>query len=294
MSSNQQEEDPESIRSSNESSALARYFALAVVVAAAFGASVYVLHRNGVDIGSAISEARTTSADAATTAAVKTALALSSKVSAFDIDVATTEGVVRLDGVVPSESIRELTVAIASDTAGVDGVDDLLKVESSARPSPEIDRLKMKIADLEIRSDLNDALLRNPGLEGREIEFTVDQRNVVLHGAVDTPDLKRSVERVALSINNVRDVINELRVLDDADDMDAHDALAKQVRFELYATGAFNLELMDVRTVDGVVTLMGQVRSHAEKLLAERIVTDINGVEAVENDLDVIAVPFRA
>jgi hypothetical protein len=65
---------------------------------------------------------------------VKAALALSSTVSAFDIDVDTQGETVRLRGQVPSEEVRDLAVAIAKDTLGVDSVTDELLIDPAARP----------------------------------------------------------------------------------------------------------------------------------------------------------------
>lgn len=299
--SDHQEEDPESTtNTSNRTSRRSHFLVVAALVAAGIVAGVYALEHSGVDVRRALVDARTSSGDAATTAAVKTAFALSSRVSAFAIDVATNGGIVRLDGEVPSESIRELAVAIARDTAGVDDVEDLLKVEPAARPSPEIERLKKQIVDLEIRADLDGILLRNPELEGGDIRIAVEERDVTLEGKVDTAELKRRVAQIAQSVDNVRNVVNELQVPQSMEPA-THESeptgdavLAKQVRFELYASGVFNLDLMEVRTIDGNVTLLGDVRSQAERMLAERIVHDIDGVQEVNNELDVIAIPSRA
>lgn len=59
------------------------------------------------------------SEDAATTAKVRAALALSKRVSVFDIGVNTDREVVTLSGHVPAEEARQIAAAIAEDTSGV-------------------------------------------------------------------------------------------------------------------------------------------------------------------------------
>lgn len=277
-----------------------RFLAFLVLLLLVGGAGVYLLQQVGVDVREVLGTARTSSEDVATTAAVKTAFALSSKVSAFDIDVTTREGVVRLNGVVPSETVRDLAIAIAEDTAGVDEVQSFLEVEAAARPDPEIEALKQRIADLEIRAELDGKLLRNPELQGSDIRVRVNERIVTLEGTVENPELKTGAEMVARSVDNVVEVVNDITVSDttaaEAQPAVAMDqeALEKRIRFELFATEAFNLDQMEIHTIDGVVTLAGMVRSQAEKLLAERIVRDIEGVDDVVNELDVLLVPSRA
>src|SRR5688572_13409338 len=57
--------------------------------------------------------------DAAITAAVKTKLAADPEVAAMDIDVDTTDGVVRLSGTVTSNNERSEAVDLARSTDGV-------------------------------------------------------------------------------------------------------------------------------------------------------------------------------
>jgi osmotically-inducible protein OsmY len=77
---------------------------------------------------------RETSADAAVTAKVKAALALSKRVSAFDVRVESRNAVVILTGNVPSQEAMEFAGEIAGDTSGVREVRNLLTVDPAARP----------------------------------------------------------------------------------------------------------------------------------------------------------------
>lgn len=75
-----------------------------------------------------------TSVDTATTMKVKTALALSKRVPALDVNVETDHSVTTLTGHVPSPETRDIAGDIAADTAGVREVRNLLTVEPSNTP----------------------------------------------------------------------------------------------------------------------------------------------------------------
>jgi hypothetical protein len=61
--------------------------------------------------------------------------------------------------------------------------------------------------------------------------------------------------------------------------------IARRVEFDLWVTRAFDLSQIQIRTAGNTVTLDGSVRSLAEKLLAERIARESDGVQKVVNNL---------
>jgi hypothetical protein len=86
------------------------------------------VHGVAVAVRETTNAVRETSADVAVSAKVKAALALSKRVSAFDVNVDTQNGVATLTGRVPSVEVRELAGGIASDTSGVREVRNLLTI----------------------------------------------------------------------------------------------------------------------------------------------------------------------
>jgi hypothetical protein len=74
--------------------------------------------------------------------------------------------------------------------------------------------------------------------------------------------------------------------LDDLDD----DELRQIVRERLADHQFIDVDDISVRVIDGVVHLMGRVGSEGEQRVAERVVTDLLGVETVENELVVDAI----
>lgn len=271
-----------------------RWIAFIAVLALLVGALAYLVYDRQVNVRGALELLKEGSEEAATTASVKTALALSRRVSAFDINVDTQGGVVRLEGTVPSEEVREIAVAIARDTAGVESVEDRLLIDPEARPSEEIARLKDRIRDLEIQTALTSALSHAPDLSSRNLSTAVADGTVTLEGTVEDSAEKQGAERIASSIEGVVDVVSHLEVSSprEATAAESENGLAKRAEFALFATDAFDLERIHLRVEDGVATLTGEVRSQAERLLAERVVADVEGIDRVDNQLEVLAV-FR-
>jgi hyperosmotically inducible protein len=239
------------------------------------------------DVRDALASVRDASDNAVITSKVKTALALSKHVSAFDISVDTEDGVVTLKGRVPSEENRRIAEEIARDTSGVKQVRNQLTVDSSARPNPEMARLSTRISDLELRTHLADIYAKDPILKHDDISTDVRDGTVTLEGDVDSTAEKQAAESRAWHIGEVKDVHNNLKVQGQTEGEQPKDQLAKRVEFELYASRAFDLQGIQIHSNQGVVVLDGQVRSTAEKLLAEKLAQEVDGVKSVRDNLSI-------
>jgi osmotically-inducible protein OsmY len=271
-----------------------RRIILFLVVQTIVAGAVYLLYRQGVDVGGTLKTVKTTSREAATTAKVKAALALSQKVSAFDINVETSGDVVQLSGTVPSKEVKDLAVAIAKDTAGAERVIDALVIDPTTRPNPEMERLRQRVSDLEIQAAVNTALLSNPKLIAQELKVDVVNQIVTLEGSLGTEEDKQGAERLAASIENVVGVLNKIDVVttgspEPKETATSDQSLSKRVEFELYAADVFDMNGIEIAAEGGVITLSGDVRSRAEKLLAERIAQEVEGTEQqVVNKLKIV------
>jgi len=258
-----------------------------VVFLVAVGVWYYMQGKNG-SVKAAWSSIKESSEDAATTTKVKTALMLSKHVSAFDIDVNTKQGVVSLKGQVPSEEIKAMAGAIAQDTSGVKELQNNLVIDPAARPNPETSRLSERVADLEIKTIVEDAIRKSPELKDRSIELVVRERKVSLNGVVETESQKSLAQQIAWGVQGVAGVTNNISVTAPQAGDSPEDKLAKRVEFELYSTKAFSVNTLQIHSLDGTVTLGGTVSSRAEKLLAEKVAQTVNGVRKVVNNLSVI------
>jgi hyperosmotically inducible protein len=238
----------------------------------------------GSDVRNAVGVVRDVSQNAVLTSKVKAALALSKNVSAFDIHVQSDEGVVTLSGQVPTVQNKKMAEEITMETSGVRAVRNDLKVDPTTKPDPEIQRLSNRVADLELQSRVSERL--NASGLANQIDVSVADGVVTLGGAVSRSEDKYAAEQLVRGMDEVRGVRNDIQVKAEAGARpEGKDELSGRVEFELYSAHAFDLEAVHVRSSNGVVVLDGHVRSAAERLLAERIAKDTQGVKGVRNDL---------
>lgn len=136
-------------------------------------------------------------------------------------------------------------------------------------------------SDAEIKTRLLEALFNRPELRRQNITFTVSDGVVTFSGEVQSPQYQVALQQMGQQIPGVKQVVTQVTVKSPHPDED----LAEKVEFALYQTDAFELKLMTITAQAGRVRLSGHVRSMAEKLLAERIAREVEGVTDVINEL---------
>ncbi len=256
-----------------------------VVVLVAAG---YFLMTKNVSVQNAFHFVKDSTQDAETTSSVRTALLLSKQVSPYAIKVETTQGVVTLDGQVPSEQIKAVASAIVQDTSGVKELHNNLVINPSTTRNAEAEGLGERVADLEIKTMVSEGLSQNDTLVDQHIGTDVSKRTVTLSGTVQTGAQKYSAEQTAWQVSGVQGVTDNLAAADAQTNPEStDDKLAHRVEFELYSTKAISLKTMQIHVDNGTVTLTGDVSSLAESMLAERITKSVEGVRRVVNTLAV-------
>ena len=249
------------------------------------GAVYYIFTRNS-SVQNAFHSIQESTQDAATTSRVRTALLLSKQVSPFDIKVQTIQGEVTLEGQVPSEQVKTVAGAIAQDTSSVKQLHNNLSVNPSIERNPDREHLGERVADLEIKTLVTDALSKNAELAENHITTEVKGRTVTLGGTVQTVSQKYTADQVAWQVPGVQGLTDNLSVSNaQATPESADDKLARRVEFELYSTKAIPLKTVQIHADNGTVTLTGTVSSLAEKLLAEKTAKSVEGVRRVVNSL---------
>ncbi len=270
-----------------------RIFAVLLVLILAAGG--FYIYKYGFKVPSVFSS----SEDEETTRRVKSAFAMSKRMSGYNFEVTTSGGVVALAGQLPSEGLKSLAGEIARDTKGVKEVNNQIAVDPSVQPASE----NAHVADLEIRAAILESFAKSPELGGKQIDVKVENRTVTLSGSVETQNQRNGAEQAARAVDGVAAIANELKVTNPqavaeptpptTQQKDGTADLAKQVEFELYRTGAFDTLTMKVTATGDTVTLSGSVRSTAEKILAEKITQTLSGVTKVVNELAVAPAPPR-
>ena len=162
-------------------------------------------------------------------------------------------------------------------------VDNQLKVQTEAPPERSDAWIGMKVRT---------ALLFHRNVSARTTEVSVNEGVVVLSGQASSLAQKELTAEYARDIEGVKSVTNELVVgneptttpdnsaetIDDA-------SITAQVHLALLTHRSTSALKTTVSTRDGIVTLGGLAKNAAEKSLVTKLVTDINGVKSVINNM---------
>ena len=148
------------------------------------------------------------------------------------------------------------------------------------------------LSDAEIKATLLQAILKNPDWRKDELEITVSNGAVVLAGQIIDESHRLALEQLARTTTGVKTISSKLIVSSTSNSTPVinesiDEKLAKEIEFTCYKTDAFNLKTIKISAKDGLVILSGNVRSQAEKLLAEHIAKETIGVKNVTNTLEV-------
>lgn len=229
--------------------------------------------------------------------AVRAALASEPRVALHEhpIHLAFANGVLTLEGEVPTVAAKKLALERAGAVPGVIGILDRLRVEPAQR-----------MGDGEIRDLVRNALIQEPALVEcrirewtgddfeavREppaprgtIEIRVDDSVVTLSGEVDGLAKKRLAGVLAWWVPGSRDVVNGLEV--NPPEKDNYGEIADAVRLALEKDPFVDSSQIRVLVQNGVVTLQGVVRTAPEREMAEADAWYVFAVDRVVNDLEV-------
>jgi osmotically-inducible protein OsmY len=201
------------------------------------------------------------------------------------------DGAVTLTGTVTKASDKSLAQDTVASLPGVISVDNQLVVkgEQPAEHSDTWIGLKVKTALL---------FHRNVSATGTTVE--VKDGVVILTGEASNLAQKELTTEYARDIDNVKAVVNDMTIAktpatpvattgDKIDDA----SITAEVKSSLLSHHSTSALHTTVSTTDGVVTLSGIAKNAAEKSLVTKLVTDINGVTSVINNMT-IAVPVAA
>ncbi len=165
------------------------------------------------------------------------------------------------------------------------------------------DNSKAAFRDGWVEGKLETALILNEHLNPFKIDIEVDNNTATLKGKVGSEMDKELAENVALGIEGIDDVDNELAVVKDFQEGEPKQASYKsdadrgftQYIDDITTTSAIKTELLasdnvsgmdiNVDTRNNTVTLSGTVESEEQRELAERIASNHEDVNEVVNNL---------
>jgi hyperosmotically inducible protein len=199
---------------------------------------------------------------------------------ADDIKIVSIDGNVTLTGIAADNFNKSLAQETLAGIPGVKSVDNKLGVKGE---SPTAN------SDAWIRDKVKATLLFHRSVNGLKIEVNVKDGIVNLRGGAESLAQKELAAEYAKDVEGVKGVNNEMiltqtasktqtvgQKIDDA-------SITAQVKLSLLyhrSTSAINTK---VETINGDVTLYGKAGSAAEKNLATKFASDIEGVNSVNN-----------
>ena len=201
------------------------------------------------------------------------------------IKIGAKEGVVTLTGTVAEEAHKALAQETAASLPGVSRVDN--KLETKAEVASEK-------ADTRIGRKVKLALLFHRNVSAGKTTVEVKDGIVTLKGEASSMAQKELTAEYAKDIEGVKEVKNEMTVaatpepekrtarekMDDA-------SVTAQVKLALSTHRSTSSIKTKVETRDGEVTLTGIAKNAAEKALVTKLVTDIQGVTSVKNQMTI-------
>src|ERR1017187_9921960 len=201
------------------------------------------------------------------------------------ISISSKDGAVILTGTVADETHKPMAQNTAEALPGVKSVDNRIEV-TGVQPAESSDTW----IDLKVKS----ALLFHRNVSATATEVSVVDGNVTLKGEAANQAQKDLTTEYAKDVDGVKTVKNEMTVatiapkpgqtlgekIDDA-------SITAQVKGSLLSHRSTSVLNTKVTTTDGVVTLGGSAKNAAEKDLVTKLVTDINGVKSVVNNMSI-------
>jgi osmotically-inducible protein OsmY len=197
-----------------------------------------------------------------------------------DIKIVSSDGNVTLTGVVADNFNKSLAQETLAGISGVKNVDNRLGVKGE---SPTAN------SDAWLRNKVKATLLFHRSVNGLKIEVNVKDGIVNLRGGAESLAQKELAAEYARDVEGVKGVNNEMTLIETAKKTQTvgqkiDDAsITAQVKLSLLyhrSTSAINTK---VETNNGDVTLYGKAGSAAEKNVATKFASDVNGVNSVYN-----------
>jgi len=159
-------------------------------------------------------------------------------------------------------------------------------------------------SDAGITTAVKSKLAADDTVKAYRIDVDTKDKVVTLRGDVDTPVARDRAVELARATNGVRDVVDVLNLAPpaaatsgvadqardaarDAGNMIGDAGITAAVKTKMLADSTVGGLKIDVDTKDGVVSLIGNVTSAAEKRRALEIARETDGVKSVTDELKV-------
>ncbi len=199
------------------------------------------------------------------------------RVDPANIQVEVHNGRVVLKGTVPTYAVLGAAEEDARAIAGVQNVENQLVVKQPAH--------ELVPADQEIESNLMNTLRWHSQVDASDMSVAVEDGWVTLKGTVPAYWQKVKAQQVASALMGVNGVTNELAVVP----LEKHEdrRIAEGIVAALERSAYVDADVVNVKVLNGVVTLTGNVPDHRAYDAAERAARYTPGVIDVINNLTI-------
>ena len=201
------------------------------------------------------------------------------------IKINSKDGAVTLSGSVANETHKPMAADTAEALPGVTSVDNQIKITGEQATEKSDTWISMKVKS---------NLLFHRNVNAHKTNVYVKDAFVTLRGEASSQAQKDLTTEYAKDVEGVKNVKNEMTVggalstdsetagetIDDA-------SITAQVKSSLLSHRSTSALKTKVNTDNGVVTLSGKAKNDAEKSLVTKLVTDIEGVKSVVNNMTV-------
>jgi hyperosmotically inducible protein len=201
------------------------------------------------------------------------------------IKIESKNGDVIMTGTVAEDSHKSLAQETVWGLPEVKNVDNRLEVKGERPPANSDGWLSMKVKT---------ALLFHRNVNTFKTKVYVNEGIVTLQGEASSEAQKELATEYAKDVEGVKDVKNEMTIakiaekpgetlgekIDDA-------SITAQVKVTLMSHRSTSALRTKVTTTQGVVTVSGEAKNHAERDLVSKLVEDVHGVSKVVNDMTI-------
>jgi osmotically-inducible protein OsmY len=199
------------------------------------------------------------------------------RVDASNVKVEVDNREVTLHGTIPNYSASEAALFDAYRVSGVQHVDNKLMVKYPSSVDVPI--------DMEIKDNIKTQLALYDSTRNSEIDVSVKDGHVTLKGHVDAYWKKFRAQRIISDLIGVREITNTLTVVPTKAILD--DVIADDVVKAINRNYIVDVNDVDVRVTNGVVTISGTVSNRVEYDAALETVSTTFGVKDIINRLHV-------
>jgi hyperosmotically inducible periplasmic protein len=205
-----------------------------------------------------------------------------------NINIDAKDGVVTLTGTVLSEDHKILAQETVSNVSGVKRVENQLQVKGQ-------ETVPVLHSDPWIGVKVKAALLFHRNVSALKTQVDVKDGVVTLRGNANSQAQKDLTTEYAKDVEGVKNVKNEMIVVEGStsglentlgNKIDDASIIA-QAKMALLAHRSTSAISTKVEAKDGVITVSGKAKNSAEKELVTKLVSDIEGVKNVINNMTV-------